>query len=139
MIGLENFFIYWQGKHYVGSGRHFQQNHQPARPAGCISLGSWTGCVIVVLRFLYLTLVSNITFYWRTQAFVDKTKLFRDIKIYRKILIARNYVFKLSLTFSKDKRKWNHLAVSQIEVLKWISMKLPFIWLVYFCRLLGRL
>ena len=30
------FFIYWQGKHNLELGRHFQQNYQPGRPPGSI-------------------------------------------------------------------------------------------------------
>ena len=38
-IGIENFFIYWPGRHNLGPGRHFQQNYQPGKLPGYISPG----------------------------------------------------------------------------------------------------
>ena len=39
MTGVENFFIYWPGRHNMGPGRQSQQNYRPGEPPGHISPG----------------------------------------------------------------------------------------------------
>ena len=45
MTEVKKFFIYWPGKHYLGSGGQFQQNIHREIHRGTSHWGAWTECV----------------------------------------------------------------------------------------------
>lgn len=127
MTEVKNFFIYWPGKHYLGSGGQFQQNIHREIHRGTSHWGAWTECVNLrefKSRKSKTKMASDKVFFKISATDSIKTRLLSFIQIASYIVMTAYYIIHLIPSYFKGLTQLQWVFKVVLKPCDWIDANL---------------
>lgn len=127
MTEVKIFFIYWPGKHYLGSGGQFQQNIHREIHRGTSHWGAWTECVNLrefKSRKSKTKMASDKVFFKISATDSIKTRLLSFIQIASYIVMTAYYIIHLIPSYFKGLTRLQWVFKVVLKPCDWIDANL---------------